>query len=217
MVVLGAIAGSAIGAISSGPLSPVPANSPMSHKQGAAKPGANTLQPDSKSASGMGASTVGKSDAGESGVLRLMGMPTGTVRVWRDSQGKLEAQLAVYGLTPGSSHDVSIDAPNSTPVSPEVRFPAFTADRTGRANVALTATSAAWGAGERQPVQHPPGHLHRQRRCELARGGTHRRLGRPARSAERRGQRSAPAFLRPHRQLRGQAAWLGEDRLRPEH
>ena len=143
VVVLGAIAGSAIGAISSGPLSPVPANSPMSHKQGAAKPGANTLQPDSKSASGMGASTVGKSDAGESGVLRLMGMPTGTVRVWRDSQGKLEAQLAVYGLTPGSSHDVSIDAPNSTPVSPEVRFPAFTADRTGRANVALTATSAA--------------------------------------------------------------------------
>ena len=146
VVLLGAIAGSAIGAISTGAPTPVPAHSPMSHKQSTASAGkqrANTPQPDSKSASGMGVSTVGKSSAGQPGVLHLMGMPTGTVRVWRTSQGKLEAQLAVYGLTPGSAHNVSIDAPNSTPASPEVRFPAFTADSMGRANVTLTATSAA--------------------------------------------------------------------------
>ena len=146
VVLLGAIAGSAIGAIATGAPSPVPAHSPMSHKQSTASQGkqrANTPQPDSKSASGMGVSTVGKSSAGQPGVLHLMGMPTGTVRVSRTSQGKLEAQLAVYGLTPGAAHNVSIDAPNSTPASPEVRFPAFTADSTGRANVTLTATSAA--------------------------------------------------------------------------
>ena len=146
VVLLGAIAGSAIGAISTGAPTPVPAHSPMSHKQSTASAGkqrANTPQPDSKSASGMGVSTVGKSSAGQPGVLHLMGMPTGTVRVSRTSQGKLEAQLAVYGLTPGSAHNVSIDAPNSTPASPEVRFPAFTADSMGRANVTLTATSAA--------------------------------------------------------------------------
>ena len=145
VVLLGAIAGSAIGAVSGGAPSPVSAHSPMSHKQSAAKgkQRANTPQPDSKSASGMGADTVRKSSAGQPGVLHLMGMPTGTVRVWRNSQGKLEAQLAVYGLTPGSAHNVSIDAPNSTPASPEVPFPAFTADSTGRANLTLTATSAA--------------------------------------------------------------------------
>src|SRR5690348_5649428 len=110
VVLVGAIAGSAIGAVSSGAPSPVPPHSPMSHKQittnqDSTRQRANTPQPDSKSASGMGLSTVGKNDAGQPGVLHLMGMPTGTVRVWRDPQGKLEAQLAVYGLTPGSAHN----------------------------------------------------------------------------------------------------------------
>ena len=76
-------------------------------------------------------------------MLNRLPLASRAVRVWRNSQGKLEAQLAVYGLTPRSSHDVSIDAPNGTPVSPEVRFPAFTADSTGRANVTLTATGTA--------------------------------------------------------------------------
>jgi hypothetical protein len=143
VVLLGAIAGTAIGAISSGPTSPVAAHTPMSHERSTAKPAASMPQPDSKSASGMDVTTVGKHDAGQPGVLHLTGMPGGTVRVWRNQAGRLEAQLDVYGLTPGSSHDTSIDAPDSAPASPEVRFPAFTAGRTGRANVTLTATSAA--------------------------------------------------------------------------
>jgi hypothetical protein len=155
VVLLGAIAGTAIGAISSGPPSPVPAHTPMSHKQSTAKQSATMPQPDSKSMSGLGVTTVSKHDAGQPGVLHLAGMPAGTVRVWRNPAGRLEAQLDVYGLTPGSSHATSIDAPGSTPASPEVRFPAFTANSTGRANVTLTATSTvgALASGSRFSIR----------------------------------------------------------------
>lgn len=77
------------------------------------------------------------------GVQRLHSMPTGTVRVWRDLQGMLQVQLDLYGLTPGSVHSVSIDGPHSTAADPEVRFPAFGADGTGRANATLTAITSA--------------------------------------------------------------------------
>jgi hypothetical protein len=62
--------------------------------------------------------------------------------VWRNPQGRLEVRLAAYGLTPGSSHNVSVDGPGSTALTPEVRFPAFTADSMGRANVTLTAATS---------------------------------------------------------------------------
>jgi hypothetical protein len=77
------------------------------------------------------------------GVQRLQSMPTGTVRVWRDMQGMLQIQLDLYGLTPGSIHTVSIDGPRSTALHPEVRFPTFGADSTGRANATLTALNGA--------------------------------------------------------------------------
>jgi hypothetical protein len=155
VVLLGAIAGAAIGAISSGPPSPVAAKTPMSHTQSTTKQSAGMPQPESKSASGMGVTTVDKHDAGERGVLHLTGMPAGTVRVWRNPAGRLEAELDVYGLTPGSSHGTSIDAPDSTPASPEVRFPAFTADRAGRATMTLTATSTvgALASGSRFSIR----------------------------------------------------------------
>jgi Cu/Zn superoxide dismutase len=132
VVVLGAAAGSALGLVSGGPASPVPAKTAMSDKMASA---ASTAAP-------MGNDTVGKNSMGQAGVLHLDGMPAGAVRVWRNSQGRLEARLAVYGLTPGSSHNASIDGPNSTPLRPEVRFPAFTADSMGRASVTLTAASS---------------------------------------------------------------------------
>jgi len=92
---------------------------------------------------------------GQPGVLHLDGMPAGAVRIWRNSQGRLEARLAVYGLTPGSSHNASIDGPKSTPLTPEVRFPAFTADSMGRANVTLTVTSStgALASGSRFSIR----------------------------------------------------------------
>ena len=131
VIVLGAAAGSALGLVSGGPASPTPAKTAMSGKMTSAT---STTAP-------MGNDTVGKKSMGQAGVLHLDGMPAGAVRVWRNSQGRLEARLAVYGLTPGSSHNASIDGPMSTPLTPEVRFPAFTADSMGRANVTLTATS----------------------------------------------------------------------------
>jgi hypothetical protein len=132
VVVLGAAAGSALGLVSGAPASPTPAKTAMTDKMASAT---GTAAP-------MGDDTVGKNSMGQAGVLHLDGMPAGAVRVWRNSQGRLEARLAVYGLTPGSSHNASIDGPKSTPLTPEVRFPAFTADSMGRANVTLTATSS---------------------------------------------------------------------------
>jgi len=131
VIVLGAAAGSALGLVSGGPESPTPAKTAMTDKMASA----------TSTAAPMG-DTVGKNSMGQAGVLHLDGMPAGAVRVWRNSQGRLEARLAVYGLTPGSSHNASIDGPKSTPLTPEVRFPAFTADSMGRANVTLTATSS---------------------------------------------------------------------------
>jgi hypothetical protein len=131
VVVLGAAAGSALGLVSGGPASPAPAKTAMSDKMASA----------TSTAAPTGSDTVGKNSMGQAGVLHLDGMPAGAVRVWRNSQGRLEARLAVYGLTPGSSHNASIDGPNSTPLTPEVRFPSFTANSMGQANVTLTATS----------------------------------------------------------------------------
>ena len=162
---LGALAGAALGAISGGSPSAIGPHKPATTMQSTAdqrasshggKRGKNSGQPMSRSASGAGMTatgktTVGKGNAGAPGVIRLAGMANGTVRVLLDSQGKLQAQLNVYGLTPGSSHNVSIDSPRSTALSPEVRFPAFRADSMGRANVTLTATNtvSALASGSR--------------------------------------------------------------------
>jgi hypothetical protein len=149
VVVLGAAAGSAIGLVSAGPLSPTPVKTAMSQKMDPARPAATRSMGIGRPATSATAPTgkdspsaVGKNSIGQPGVLHLGGMPAGAVRVWRNPRGRLEAQLAVYGLTPGSSHNASIDGPESTPLTPEVAFPAFTADSMGRANVTLTATSS---------------------------------------------------------------------------
>jgi hypothetical protein len=141
-IVLGAVVGTVLGEFSGGPASATGPNTPKTMMQSTA----NTA---------MGKTTVGKGDAGAPGVLRLAGMPNGTVRVFRSPQGKLEAQLNVYGLTPGSSHNVSIDSPHSNALSPEVRFPALTANSVGQANVTLTATNtvAALASGSRFAIR----------------------------------------------------------------
>jgi hypothetical protein len=165
VIVIGAVGGASIGALSGGAPSLTAAKTPMSHMAGTAKQngkkhGTGMGRPATRSASPMGknamnAATVGKGAMGQPGVLRLAGMPNGAVRVWRNPQGRIEVRLAAYGLTPGSSHNVSIDAPHSTALTPEVRFPAFTADSMGRANVTLTATSTvpALASGSRFSIR----------------------------------------------------------------
>jgi hypothetical protein len=69
------------------------------------------------------------------GAYILQSMPTGTVSFLR-ARGHLEARVVLSGLTPGSAHDVAIDDPGSA--SQLVRFPALTADSTGRVSTTLT-------------------------------------------------------------------------------
>lgn len=162
-IVLGAGVGAAIGAVS-GPQPPLittqqgPASSPPAGpppRTGAAV-GDATMDHTGGRSSGMGASIMRPQKHGNGaltgpGVQHLQSMPTGTVRIRRDMQGMLQIQLDLYGLTPGSVHTVSIDGPHSTALDPEVRFPAFGADNTGRANATLTASTrvGALQAGSR--------------------------------------------------------------------
>jgi hypothetical protein len=69
----------------------------------------------------------------------LQPMPTGMVWVERGRHGRLEVRVHVFGLTPGSAHQVSIDGPLGHPV----RFPALTADATGQADTTLTSVDRA--------------------------------------------------------------------------
>jgi hypothetical protein len=159
-IVVGAAAGSALGVVSGGTPSPTgPAKTTMSKAPTAgtaAEHAAKSMTKhmsgtDAKMASPMGKTTVGKRSMGQAGVLHLQAMPDGTVRVWRNPLGRLEAQLSVYGLTPGSAHDVAIDSPAGNALAPEVRFPTVTANSMGRADVTLTARStvASLASGSR--------------------------------------------------------------------
>jgi len=149
-VVLGAGIGAALGAVS-GPQPPLiamrhgPASSASARPTARAGPamGDATMVHTSTGTRGMRPRMRGSAALTGPGVQRLRSMPTGTVRVWRDLQGMLQIQLDLYGLTPGSIHAVSIDGPRGTALTPEVRFPAFGADSTGRANATLTAVNNA--------------------------------------------------------------------------
>lgn len=149
-IVLGAGIGAALGVLS-GPQpslsgsqkAPMSAGMARSMPQAGSAMGAGMADHGGRGASGTGQAMMGNGALTGPGAQRLHSMPTGTVRVRRDMQGMLQIQLDLYGLTPGSSHTVSIDGPHSTAVTPEVRFPAFAADGTGRANATLTALTKA--------------------------------------------------------------------------
>ncbi|MBV9448640.1 MAG: CHRD domain-containing protein [Streptosporangiaceae bacterium] len=86
--------------------------------------------------SSMGSSVASGSGGGIStgpGRYILSPMPAGTVWLQRDA-GQLQAQVDVFGLTPGSSHQVSIEAPGGR----AVQFPALNADSAGRADATLS-------------------------------------------------------------------------------
>lgn len=61
-------------------------------------------------------------------------MPTGTVSLERGAHGHLLAHVDVFGLTPGSAHDVGIDGPGGGHM---VRFPVLTATSAGQAETTL--------------------------------------------------------------------------------
>jgi len=94
----------------------------------------------SMSPSGMPSSTASGSQP-VTEQLTLHAMPQGTATLDKASDGTLQAQVNVTGLTPGSQHLVEIDRPNSS--TPAVEFQTLTADSTGAANVTLSSTSPA--------------------------------------------------------------------------
>jgi hypothetical protein len=69
----------------------------------------------------------------------LQSMPAGTVFIEPGTHGHLRVRVGVFGLTPGSSHEVSIQGPLGHPVS----FPALTADAAGQADTTLTSVGSA--------------------------------------------------------------------------
>jgi hypothetical protein len=125
----------AIAAIGSG----VSACGPASTPAAASKPGGSGT-----TASASAAAIVNGSGSGigiGAGRYILSPMPAGTVWIQRGAHGRLQAQVDVSGLTPGSSHQVSIDGPGGHTVP----FPVLNAGPAGRADVTLT--SAGGGAG----------------------------------------------------------------------
>jgi CHRD domain-containing protein len=92
---------------------------------------------DAGSGGGSGAAITSGSGAGVStgpGRYILQSMPAGTVWLGRGADGHLQARVDVFGLTPGSSHQVSIDGPAGHPV----QFPVLTANSAGQADTTLT-------------------------------------------------------------------------------
>jgi CHRD domain len=70
-------------------------------------------------------------------LLALHPMPVGTVDWGRESGGQLTVHAAVYGLTPGSSHEVILVIPGSFRV---VTFSTLTANSAGQANSTLVSS-----------------------------------------------------------------------------
>jgi hypothetical protein len=68
----------------------------------------------------------------------LQAMPAGTVTLSSGQGGQMTAKVNLSGLTPGSSHDVSIDGASSV-----VHFPVLTANSAGQADATLTSTDLA--------------------------------------------------------------------------
>jgi CHRD domain len=69
--------------------------------------------------------------------LTLMSMPQGTASLSFDSAGHLTAKLGMFGLTPGSSHNVELVASDGTVLT---KFSVLTANGVGQADATLSST-----------------------------------------------------------------------------
>jgi CHRD domain len=65
-------------------------------------------------------------------------MPAGTASFGQDGAGQLTAQLATFGLTPGSSHTVELLGPNGS--GPLAQFGMLTSSAAGQGDVTLDST-----------------------------------------------------------------------------
>jgi len=98
-------------------------------------PSASASASPSMSSSGMS----GSMSSGEQ--LTLHTMPQGTVMLSEGSNGTVQAQVNVTGLTPGSQHVVEIDRANSN--DPDIEFQPLTVGSNGAANATLSSNASA--------------------------------------------------------------------------
>jgi Cu/Zn superoxide dismutase len=84
-------------------------------------------------------------------LLSLRAMPVGTVTFGRDRRHRLTVHALIYGLTPGSSHNVGLLAPGHAGV---IRFSALTANNVGQARVTLSSKfTGRWRKGSRLVIR----------------------------------------------------------------
>lgn len=99
--------------------------------------GAGFGQPPGATGSGAGSAMDGAAMGTRHGQYVLQPMPTGTVSINRTPDGKLSARVDMFGLTPGSAHQVSI----GDSLANTVQFPPLTANAGGQADTTLTSLS----------------------------------------------------------------------------
>lgn len=124
----GSQAASSTGAVTAAAASsaPVAATSATAPPQAAAAPSGGTVT---------GVST------GPGGYI-LQAMPAGTVSFLRASDGRIEAQVSMFGLAPGSAHQVSADSP----AGPPLQVGTLTAGAAGQASAVFTVPSLPAGS-----------------------------------------------------------------------
>lgn len=108
---------------------------PASPSAGHRPAGAGTAPASVTAAHGLGPGSAGFTTG--PGAYVLGAMPTGTVSVERAAGGRLRARVDMFGLTPGSSHSLTIGGPGRG-LGPVVSFPAVTAGSGGQIDTTVT-------------------------------------------------------------------------------
>lgn len=135
-----AVAGAGISACT--PLHAAPAGQRQDPRGAAAAPASPATAPAAGNGTVPGAMTASPPAAGIStatGSYILQAMPAGTVVIGHGPDGRASAQVAMWGLTPGSVHQVAIDS-STRGGRPLVQFPDLTAS-------AATSTARRAGPG----------------------------------------------------------------------
>ena len=141
------ISGLTLAAVAAGVSACTPSNAAAGGAGGKPSPSTATATPTAtgtatgsgtNSGLGSGASAGGAGSTTGPGAYILGSMPVGTVSLQRVAHDHLQAHVVMYGLTPGSAHDVAIAGPGNAVFRHVLQFPALTADAAGQVDATLT-------------------------------------------------------------------------------
>jgi len=102
--------------------------------------GGSSSMPSASASASMTSSSTSSGSMSSGEQLTLHTMPQGTVTLSESSNGTLQAQVSVMGLTPGSQHVVEIDRANSN--DPDIQFQTLVVGSNGSANVTLSSNAS---------------------------------------------------------------------------